>query len=267
MAYNSDQISKSKTLVLPIKTRATLISGEYALDTYGNIIYNDGNRIITIPKSTAQTAFLRVNGTGTNNTNGILSNNMLLSATNTGISSSSGFFGNYASGTTANTFANIYPNVLQIRIDNKFLSEQKFVMNDTSNCRFFVGITDSIANGGMSGADNPSLTYLGLQFSTNRGDTNFQFVYTATDGGTQTLINTGIAPNTAKFYSLEMDCDGTSITPILYDNETPVWTTTISSGLPTTTTLMGLKWIMETLTTASKSFKVFGTSSLTLRIL
>lgn len=70
------------------------------------------------------------------------------------------------------------------------------------DCRRFIGWTDRVPSA-MNSADAPSSgAYVGIQYSSTRGDAHWQLVYA--DGGTQTIISTGIGkPNSIMYVVLQ----------------------------------------------------------------
>lgn len=83
----------------------------------------------------------------------------------------------------------------------------KFSLQSLTDVRFFVGMgkdrSDNIFGAGEgTGTDTPGgETYIGLQFSTERGDTNWQFVIDP-DGTAQTLVDSGVTASTNVFHLL-----------------------------------------------------------------
>lgn len=110
-------------------------------------------------------------------------------------------------------------------------------LDDVADVNFLVGW------GAQTGSLDPSANYFMVQFATSRGDLNFQIAYRA--GGAQVLIDTGIAPSADTFYEILTQCnaDG-SLTATInalqvgasVAERTQLYTTTISSGQPTTFT-------------------------------
>ncbi|MEE8151272.1 MAG: hypothetical protein V3T43_06110 [Nitrosomonadaceae bacterium] len=78
-----------------------------------------------------------------------------------------------------------------------------FEMGQVTTVRLFVGLTDSGSLAGMSNSDDPSAEYIGIGFSTDRGDTKLQLV--EDNGTTQTLTDTGIVATTDTIYQLLID--------------------------------------------------------------
>jgi len=70
--------------------------------------------------------------------------------------------------------------------------------------KHFIGLTEESIGGVTVLADDPTATYLGFQFSSNRSDTNWQLVHNV-NGGTQTIVDTGVAAavDTVMFFEFE----------------------------------------------------------------
>lgn len=96
-------------------------------------------------------------------------------------------------GASSGTDAGLEWPVFMMMHDQPLLVYQ-FHQYDITDQRLFVGFSDQTL-AVMNASDNPAGHYAGLQFSTNRGDTNFKFV--TKDGVTQNLQDVGIPPTGA----------------------------------------------------------------------
>lgn len=86
---------------------------------------------------------------------------------------------------------------------NGFFYAARIGVVDTTSITVYSGMADqTIAT--MVGADNPTGNHIGYQFSSGRGDTNWQFV--TKDGSTQNVVNTGMAFTANKVYDLFFTC-------------------------------------------------------------
>jgi hypothetical protein len=74
--------------------------------------------------------------------------------------------------------------------DLKFIYTYKFALGNITDIRFWTGL--STTTNAMIDADSDNNT-VGIQYSTNRPDTNFQFL---SEGTTQTLVDSGVAADT-----------------------------------------------------------------------
>ena len=85
------------------------------------------------------------------------------------------------------------------------LAVQKFRVMDNANIRYFFGWC---ALNQTSFNDNDTITddAVGFQFSTNRGDTNWQLI--TNDGGTQTTTDSGLAFSNSQVYVMEIEFSG-----------------------------------------------------------
>ena len=139
---------------------------------------------------------------------------------------------------------------------NGFFYMARVGVVDTTSIRTFSGMADqTIAT--MVGADNPTGNHVGFQFSTARGDANWQF--TTKDGTTQSVANTGIAFTANKVYDLYFTCTKqcASITWEIRNVTDGTSTTgTTSSNLPTTTAALRMVLGVESQTTTAKSIRM-----------
>lgn len=92
------------------------------------------------------------------------------------------------------------------------LYEQRFRIDaGLADCRFYCGFSPAEDSSVASATDNPPTVYFGLQFSpVSRGDTSFQIVGKSTSGGTQVVVDTGIAPVAGAIYRLRIDGSSTT---------------------------------------------------------
>lgn len=98
--------------------------------------------------------------------------------------------------------------------------------------RFFAGLTIPASAGTELSADNSGVANLGLQYSTVRGDTKWQFIHS--DGTTQTVVDTGVtfAVNTVLHFGIFVGSTS-SVTFTLWDADGVVLkTSTFTTGLP-----------------------------------
>jgi len=112
----------------------------------------------------------------------------------------------------------------------------KFSLDVLTSTRFFVGFCGQ-GNGGATGVwpgtDDPQFPMAGLQFSSYRPDTNFQFMVRDQSGGTRTLVDSGVAVDTAVHYLLVEIVGSTSVVITLYDaSEALQATHTFTANLP-----------------------------------
>ena len=117
------------------------------------------------------------------------------------------------------TTTNSSGNAAYIQSDGAFFRLQhlgsywyRFSSVDLSEARFFAGLASST---GPLDADDGSGNYVGVQFSTGRGDTTFQWV---ADGGTQTVTNTGVTAANSTVYAVRFVCTATTVTATLFDD-------------------------------------------------
>lgn len=140
--------------------------------------------------------------------------------------------------------------------NNKVLMIMKFRLNTTTNVRMFLGWTDNTSMATNLGADDVAATNMvGLQFSTNRSDTNFQFM--VDNNSTQTLTSTGVAVDTNAHY-LVIDCTATnSVTMTLYNSSfVSQGTTTQTTNLPTSTVAFTPCFGAQTLTNSAANLRL-----------
>jgi hypothetical protein len=122
--------------------------------------------------------------------------------------------------------------------------------------RFFMGMSDQTLSTTMVGADNPNGNYAGLQYSTNRGDTNWMCV--TKDNTTQsTPVSTGVAFAAGKQYDTYVYTPpkGTTIY-MRIDNNTDGTTgeCTMSTNLPVATTALRPNAFVGPVLTTARDF-------------
>lgn len=125
-----------------------------------------------------------------------------------------------------------------------------------TGARFWTGLTNQTAVNATSG-DNPAGHYAGFMYSTNRPDTNFQFM--TEDNVTQNIINTGMAFTVGKVYDFYIYTPPTGTTVYwridnLTDGTSQEGSTT--NNLPGTTTSMRSVTSIRTLTTTARNIRV-----------
>lgn len=132
----------------------------------------------------------------------------------------------------------------------------RFGLSDLTNVRFFCGLTKYGTYNNVIDSDDYGNDHCGLTFSTARPDTNFQFL---SRNAAQTLVDTGVAPDAAKIYDLEIEFSsaGASLRMRLSEHDGTVVAadTTITTNLPTLALdpSMGIR----TLTTAAAGFRFY----------
>ena len=100
-----------------------------------------------------------------------------------------------------------------VRLDQKPLLIFKLKpLSLTTSIRFFAGLGPSNA----AAADTIASSAVGVQYSTNQGDSNWQFI--ANDGGVQTTVDSGVAVDTAVHYVKIDATSGTSVTVSILDS-------------------------------------------------
>jgi hypothetical protein len=92
----------------------------------------------------------------------------------------------------------MYDTVYQITPGNLKYAEWRVEINLTTNCRYWIALTDNTSiGGGELESDTPGCAIVGFRFSTAAGDTAWQAYFSPAGGGTHTVNTTGIAPSTA----------------------------------------------------------------------
>ncbi len=110
-----------------------------------------------------------------------------------------GLYVNYITLAAAASVAGVETAAAVCRRDAQFQSQIRFAISHTTNIRAFIGWSDQpLAT--MVAADNPVGLYMGLQYSTPRGDTTWRHVR-RNGAGTFSNSNTGIAVSTSWLHS------------------------------------------------------------------
>lgn len=106
----------------------------------------------------------------------------------------------------------------------------KFALPDVADIRFYSGLK----SGAFLAADLITDASVGVQFSTGRGDTNWQFL--KHDGTTQVIVDSGLAPDTSVHHVVVDAASPTSIIVKIMDATfTEQASTTFTTGLPAST--------------------------------
>ncbi len=109
--------------------------------------------------------------------------------------------------------------------------------------RFFVGLMSTSGSTNCNtflSSDNPNFSYVGLQYSNPRGDTNWQFVC-GNSNVNYTVVDSGVAVTANTFYQFAMTIVSASIVRLAIYNQAgaELGSTTLSTNLPVATTDMG----------------------------
>lgn len=127
-----------------------------------------------------------------------------------------------------------------------------FRIDSAANIRLFIGYTNqTLAT--MLGADNPAGVYFGLQFSTARADTNWQWVEKGV-GGTQVLTDSGVAAGTTAGFLISLYQSGSVCLSQLFGfDSTPLGSEVmLNTDMPGTTEELRLVAGLRPLAAASK---------------
>lgn len=91
----------------------------------------------------------------------------------------------------------------------------KFKFNSTGSVKYFIGACNSTVLATILGGNTPAVNHIGVSFSTDRGDTNFQISRdSAAGGGSPTVIDTGVAADTAAHWVIIDMTRGTTNTQV-----------------------------------------------------
>jgi len=173
----------------------------------------------------------------------------------------------YSTTTTAGTNAGVWQTVSNYfrgsvtNGSNGFFYFTRFYLPDASygsgatGARIFAGLSNQTTSTTMVGGDNPAGHYAGIQYSTNRGDTNWMCV--TKDGTTQaTPVSTGVTFAPLKQYDVYVYTPplGTTVY-IRIDNNTDGTTgeCAMTTNLPGATTALRPEVFLGTLTTTARA--------------
>jgi len=173
----------------------------------------------------------------------------------------------YSTSTTAGNAAGVWQTVSNYyrgtvtNGSNGFFYFTRFYLPDASygsgatGTRVFAGLSNQTTSTTMTGGDNPAGNYAGIQYSTNRGDTNWMCV--TKDGTTQsTPVSTGVAFAAQKQYDVYVYTPPLGTTVYMrIDNNTDGTTgeCTSSANLPTAATALRPEVFLGTLTTTARN--------------
>lgn len=143
-----------------------------------------------------------------------------------------------------------------LRLDQLPLIIYKWHLTQITDIRFLSAIIDSASN--RVDSDDLGAAGVGLQFSTSRGDTNFQFVINDDIGG-QTLVDSGVVVDTLPHFIRIQATATPDITLTLFDRNFVSQGATTFSGaqLPPITETMRQYTGLETLVAAVKTMENF----------
>lgn len=110
---------------------------------------------------------------------------------------------------------------------NNIRAQWRFSIDDYTNVRIPIGFSGATASNNM-GDDDPPGGVAMLQFSTARGDTNWQF-HTRPIFGPETLIDSGIVPVADAIYTIEIEVTTDFTRFILYDKDLTVLADKVST--------------------------------------
>lgn len=127
---------------------------------------------------------------------------------------------------------------------------------DNTSVRLFSGLSSN-AIAAQLNTDNPVGNHIGFQFTTARGDTNWQMQ--SKNGTTQSLVNTGMPVNANSVYDLIMFCSPLCTSVTWEIRNITAGTTakgTIATTLPTATTAMRIIHGVSATTAAIRNFRM-----------
>lgn len=122
----------------------------------------------------------------------------------------------YETSAVADNIARIRGGDGSINIGSKTITTIKFeTYTSISNAIIMAGWGDC-NNTTTYVANDPDQEFIGIQYSTSRPDSNWQFM--ADDGTTQTVLHaTGVTPAVSTMYNLVMESDGTDVRAYIYN--------------------------------------------------
>lgn len=197
---------------------------------------------------------------GSPNSIGFLANMTAADTTNSAAEDATGRFITQGTGAVINTTARIAADGSKQRLDQFPLQTFKWRLNDTIDIRFLCAILEIMV--GNVNADNVGSNAVGIQFSTGRGDVNFQFV--VNDGAVQNLVDSGIPADTLPHFCQINAVAGDDVTVSLLDAnfvlQASTRFTTVNPELPVETVDMGNYCGIRNLAAVAKSIdQYYGT--------
>lgn len=164
---------------------------------------------------------------------------------------------NYATAATNGAVASVYQTSLNLTGNLKNVCFWRFKLPVITVGRFFIGITDQVSATAGSASDAPNIGHEALQYCPGRGDTKWKFSRQAAAAGSQTLVDTNVAPSTSEKYLLCIARDGTGSAYYLFDSTfTLLWSTSVTTNIIDNATPFGMRFLVETLENVAKSFTV-----------
>ena len=186
--------------------------------------------------------------------------NPLINATDTGssfgVDDGSYFVQNSNSATTGACIYAWSGDEFPPQADAFFITKLRVI--DNANIRYFAGWSVKSQND-FNDTDTIADDSVGFQFSTNRGDSNWQLI--TNNGGTQTTTDSGLAFSTSQIYIMEIEFLGlgTSVRFRISDQNFNVLMgdTTVTSNLPAVTSDLSPISSLQTLATAAKTCRFY----------
>ena len=134
----------------------------------------------------------------------------------------------------------------------------KVMMAETTLKRFFCGLSSSATSATVLGTDAPNTAHIGLSYSTDRSDTNWQITRDSA-AGSPTTADTGVAVSTNVVHLVLDGTTASQVTVRLLDNTfTQLFTATYTTDLPPGTNSLHPFVGTRTRTTAVKTHRIYG---------
>jgi len=150
--------------------------------------------------------------------------------------------------TTANTVSivDVSAATAKLELGPKLLQRVSIPASSNANVRIWVALVPIATS--LTGVDTGAISVIGFRFSTAVPDTNWQAC--SGDGASVACTDTTIAPTTGTNLVLEIDCRETTSCRFLINGSLVA---TRSATLPTSTTQLGQRVLVQTLTTTAKT--------------
>ncbi len=157
------------------------------------------------------------------------------------------------SAASAGSDTKIHSGAQAINLDHEPILVIKFKLGSTTDIRFFAGLSETTS---FVNADDIGVEVVGVQYSTARPDTNWQFI--AHDGTTQTTTDSGVAVDTLAHYMMVDAVTPTSVKVSILDAAfVELASTTFTTGLPAGSKDMGMSSGIEPLAAVAKTIDQF----------
>lgn len=218
---------------------------------------SDGSKFVAFPTPLMMTQWgyysAKTGASPGGSFNGVLEDSTIVAGTNNqSTETSNGVSRQCVTTAAANNDAYFTTNNAPCSMGHSPFSMFKFKLSDTTNIRFFSGLSASAITT-VQGSDDPGINHIGIQFSTNRGDTTFKITRSG-NPGPSVVVDTGVAVDTnAHYFSIDVDSSGNIVATLYNASFVSQYSLSITTSLPSASVFLYLSMAHRTLAAATKT--------------